>query len=108
PATDRRQVFAVTGERRQPHLGIGAGGGDHHLDEHEDDGPNQPAQVGSHARSSLTIRVTLAQMDRSSNISAPDEWRVHEVAPDARFRVVRPMPPLPPLLDAEVERLWAA
>jgi hypothetical protein len=47
-------------------------------------------------------------MDRSSNISAPDEWRVHEVAPDARFRVVRPMPPLPPLLDAEVERLWAA
>jgi hypothetical protein len=37
-----------------------------------------------------------------------DEWRVHEVAEAVRFRVVRPMPPLPPALDAEVERLWNA
>jgi hypothetical protein len=48
-------------------------------------------------------------MDRNSNIPpAPAEWRVHEVAADVRFRVVRPMPPLPPALDAEVERLWTA
>jgi hypothetical protein len=47
-------------------------------------------------------------MDRSSNISPAAEWRVHEVAADVRFRVVRPMPSLPPSLDAEVERLWAA
>lgn len=38
----------------------------------------------------------------------PAKWRVHEVAADVRFRVVRPMPPLPPALDAEVERLWDA
>jgi hypothetical protein len=36
------------------------------------------------------------------------QWLVHEVAADVRFRVVRPMPPLPPALDAEVERLWGA
>jgi hypothetical protein len=48
-------------------------------------------------------------MDRTSNIPhSIDEWRVHEVAPEVRFRVVRPMPPLPLALDAEVERLWAA
>jgi hypothetical protein len=35
-----------------------------------------------------------------------DGWRVHEVDAGVRFRVVRPMPPLPPALDAEVERLW--
>ena len=35
-----------------------------------------------------------------------NEWRVHEVAGKVRFRVVRPMPILPPALDAEVERLW--
>ncbi len=33
-------------------------------------------------------------------------WRVHEVAAEVRFRVVRPMSTLPPALDAEVERLW--
>jgi hypothetical protein len=37
-----------------------------------------------------------------------DGWRVHEVAGKVRFRVVRPMPQLPPALDAEVERLWQA
>ena len=37
-----------------------------------------------------------------------DEWRVHEVAAGVRFRVVRPMPPLPAALDAEVECLWQA
>ncbi|HET6196916.1 MAG TPA: NUDIX hydrolase [Acetobacteraceae bacterium] len=48
-------------------------------------------------------------MDRNSNIlPGANEWRVHEVAADVRFRVVRPMPPLPAPLDAEVERLWAA
>ena len=36
------------------------------------------------------------------------EWPVHEIAEDARFRVVRPMAPLPVALDAEVERLWGA
>ncbi|MCW3476569.1 NUDIX hydrolase [Rhodovastum sp. RN2-1] len=35
-------------------------------------------------------------------------WPVHEIAADARFRVVREMPPLPAALDAEVDRLWAA
>jgi hypothetical protein len=35
-----------------------------------------------------------------------DGWRVHEVADAVRFRVVRPMPELPPALDVEVERLW--
>ena len=35
-------------------------------------------------------------------------WRVHEISDEVRFRVVRPMPPLPPALDAEVERLWQA
>jgi hypothetical protein len=48
-------------------------------------------------------------MDRSSNNPAPmHEWRVHEVAAGVRFGVVRPMPPLPAALDAEVERLWTA
>jgi hypothetical protein len=36
------------------------------------------------------------------------EWPVHEIAQDARFRVVRAMAPLPPALDAEVDHLWAA
>ena len=48
-------------------------------------------------------------MDRKGNIPGQtNEWEVHEVAADVRFRVVRPMPPLPPALDAEVERLWSA
>lgn len=33
-------------------------------------------------------------------------WKVHELAPQARFRVVREMAPLPATLDAEVDRLW--
>ncbi len=36
-----------------------------------------------------------------------EQWPVHEIAADARFRVVREMPPLPASLDAEVNRLWA-
>lgn len=35
-------------------------------------------------------------------------WRVHDINPGIRFRVVREMAPLPPTLDAEVDRLWAA
>lgn len=35
-----------------------------------------------------------------------DGFVVHEVAPDVTVRVTRDMPPLPPSLDAEVERLW--
>jgi hypothetical protein len=38
----------------------------------------------------------------------PARWRVHDVAPDLRVRVVRPMPPLPAALEAEVDRLWHA
>ncbi len=33
-------------------------------------------------------------------------WKVHELAPAARFRVVRDMAPLPAALDTEVSRLW--
>jgi hypothetical protein len=53
-------------------------------------------------------------MDRSGNNrrngggERVDEWRVHEVSAEVQFRVVRPMLPLPPALDAEVERLWGA
>ena len=36
------------------------------------------------------------------------QWPVHDIAQDAQFRVVRAMAPLPPGLDAEVERLWMA
>jgi hypothetical protein len=35
-------------------------------------------------------------------------WPVHDIAPGCVFRVTRDMPPLPPALDAEVSRLWAA
>ncbi len=35
-------------------------------------------------------------------------WRVHELAAGATFRLVRGMAPLPPALDAEVDRIWAA
>jgi len=35
-----------------------------------------------------------------------DSLIVHELAPDVRARIVRPMPALPPALDAIVERLW--
>ena len=31
---------------------------------------------------------------------------VHNVTPDVTVRVIRKMPPLPPAIDAEVERLW--
>lgn len=34
--------------------------------------------------------------------------RVHELAADFRVAAVRPMPPLPPSLEAEIDRLWAA
>ena len=34
-------------------------------------------------------------------------WTVHDIEPDVRVRVVRPMAPLPAGLDAEVDRLWA-
>lgn len=33
-------------------------------------------------------------------------WKVHELAPAARVRIVRDMAPLPAALDAEVSRLW--
>ncbi len=36
-----------------------------------------------------------------------DPWPIHEIASDARFRVVREMQALPPALDAEIDRLWA-
>ncbi len=36
------------------------------------------------------------------------EWRAHEIAPDVRVRVTRPLPALPDALEAEVERLWLA
>jgi len=35
-------------------------------------------------------------------------WRVHALAPGLRVAVTRPMPALPPPLEAEVERLWQA
>lgn len=35
-------------------------------------------------------------------------WRVHDINPRIRFRVVREMAPLPPTLDAEIDRLWTA
>ncbi len=38
----------------------------------------------------------------------PPGWRVHDVAPDLRLRIVRDMPELPAALNAEIDRLWAA
>ena len=35
-----------------------------------------------------------------------EEFAVHPISPDLTVRVVRPMPPLPPALDARVEALW--
>lgn len=34
-------------------------------------------------------------------------WNVHELHPEAAFRLTRAMAPLPAALDAEVDRLWA-
>ncbi len=34
-------------------------------------------------------------------------WPVHPIEPDVRVAVVRAMAPLPPALDAEVDRIWA-
>ena len=39
---------------------------------------------------------------------AETAWRVHEIAPEVRLRIARPMPALPAALEAEVERLWQA
>lgn len=36
----------------------------------------------------------------------PVPWRIHEIEPGVRLRISRPMPALPPPLEAEVERLW--
>lgn len=35
-------------------------------------------------------------------------WTTHQVAPNVRLRVVRPMAPLNATLEAEIDRLWAA
>lgn len=35
-----------------------------------------------------------------------EDWRVHEVAADVAFHVVRDMPPLPPAVEVEVAALW--
>lgn len=35
-------------------------------------------------------------------------WTVHPIDPDVRVRVVRPMAPLPPALETEIDRLWEA
>ncbi len=42
--------------------------------------------------------------------SVPDtwEWLTHDPVAGIHVRVIRPMPALPPELDAEVERLWQA
>jgi hypothetical protein len=37
-----------------------------------------------------------------------NDFRVHELQPDVQVRVTRPMPALPPDLDARVETLWRA
>jgi hypothetical protein len=37
-----------------------------------------------------------------------EDGLVHEIAGDAQFRISREMAPLPPALDAEVDRLWDA
>jgi hypothetical protein len=34
------------------------------------------------------------------------DFLVHDVVPDVRFRIVRPMPPLPTWLEGEIDRLW--
>jgi phage terminase small subunit len=34
-------------------------------------------------------------------------WAIHSVAADCRVQITRPMPPLPPALEAEIDRLWA-
>jgi hypothetical protein len=33
---------------------------------------------------------------------------IHDIAPGVRFRVVRPMVPLPAALEVEIDRIWAA
>ncbi|MBN8898813.1 MAG: hypothetical protein J0H35_11620, partial [Rhodospirillales bacterium] len=35
-----------------------------------------------------------------------DDWVVHELSAAPRVQVVRPMPDLPPALDALVEQVW--
>jgi hypothetical protein len=45
--------------------------------------------------------AATAHMDVTS-----DAWPVHPIAADVRLRIVREMPPLPPVLEAEVTRLW--
>lgn len=40
--------------------------------------------------------------------AAATRWRAHDLSPDVRIRVVRPMPALAAALEAEVERLWQA
>lgn len=34
-------------------------------------------------------------------------WAIHDISPDLRVQVVRPMAPLPAWLEREVDRLWA-
>ena len=36
------------------------------------------------------------------------KWPMHDVAAGARFRLTRPMAPLPPAVEAEIDRLCQA
>jgi hypothetical protein len=38
----------------------------------------------------------------------PPGWRVHDIAPGMRFRLVRDLPVLPAPLERQIDRLWAA
>lgn len=42
------------------------------------------------------------------NETATPGWTTHEIAPDLRLAVIRPMPALSAPLEAEIDRLWVA
>jgi hypothetical protein len=68
----------------------------------------RPGAAGSRiiVRPPRACRDQFATANRSLPEVSDEPWRIHPIDPGIRLRIVRHMPDLPALLEAEVERLW--